>query len=183
MPAIIPGFNFYCISVSCIVALEASERQYGLCLAVCRTSQTGTWDGWWVWPRHGTSKTKLQMHRSSTHMVYNIFRCGIWILRQFTKGEAHLCWNVTVFIYRHSISSAQESCLRWSLKHQALENIPVLPIPQHKDPLYQTGNLCTLSLTPGLNTVLWNSVPTLSHRPFTVYLMELSQHQWPGLRC
>lgn len=25
MPAIIPGFNFYCISVSCIVALEASE--------------------------------------------------------------------------------------------------------------------------------------------------------------
>lgn len=45
MPAIIPGFNFYCISVSGIITLEASERHYELCLAVCRTPQTGMWDG------------------------------------------------------------------------------------------------------------------------------------------
>lgn len=182
MPAIISGFSFYCISVSCITALEASERHYGLYLAVYRTSQTGAWDGWWVWPRHGTSKTKLQIHHSSTHMLCNIFRCGIWILRHFNNREANLggmlLCSTTATVLNYFLCLGK---LKWPLKHQALENTHVLPLPQDKDPLSQIN--WQLRHSPRLKALLWNSVPTLSHRPFTIYLMQLSQYQWPDLTC
>lgn len=87
-------------------------------------------------------------------MLYNVFRCEIWILGQCTNEEANLGWKVTVFNYiNHGISSTKES-LMWFLKHQALENIHVLPLPQDKDPLSQTVNLCTLSLTPSFKALL-----------------------------
>lgn len=42
------------------------------------------------------------MHHSSIHMLYNIFRWEIWILRHFTNREANLGWNITVLNYNHT---------------------------------------------------------------------------------
>jgi len=118
MPAIIPDFNFYCTSVSRIIALEASARHSRLCPAVCSTSQTGTWDRQWVTPRDRTSKTKLQLYHSYARILFTVFRCGIWIFRQFTNGKAHLLLEC---YYAHL--QPQHSLLRLCLCLQKLSKV------------------------------------------------------------